>query len=65
MVLHFFEMAMEVIKYGLMLMGTCFRSHTASPYIKVSYGNSSENFVNNKPKGFDKNEYRRYKISID
>ena len=48
MVLRFSEMVTEVIKYGLMLMGTYSRSHTASPYIKVSYGNSSENFVSDK-----------------
>ena len=64
MVLHFFETATEVIKYGLMLMGTCFRSHTANPYIKELYGNSDEDFVNDKLKGFDENEYRKYKISI-
>ena len=57
MALHLSETATEVIKYGLMLMGTYSRSHTASPYIKALYGNSSENFVSDKPTGFDKNEY--------
>ena len=57
MALHLSETATEVIKYGLMLMGTYSRSHTASPYIKELYGNSSENFVSDKPTGFDKNEY--------
>ena len=57
-------MVTEVIKYGLMLMGTYSRSHTANPYIKELYGNLDEDFVNDKLKGFDENEYRRYKTAV-